>query len=62
MSWGHAVSTDLVHWKNLPIALLEEGPMMIFSGSAVVDYNNTSGLGSKEKPALIAIYAGCYDL
>ena len=43
MSWGHAVSKDLVHWKELPVALAEEGEVMIFSGSAVIDYENTSG-------------------
>ena len=51
MSWGHAVSTDLVHWQHLPVALHEvPGEYMIFSGSAVVDRNNTSGLGTN-RPA-----------
>jgi fructan beta-fructosidase len=36
MSWGHAVSDDLVHWKRLPVAILEENGIMIFSGSNVV--------------------------
>jgi fructan beta-fructosidase len=58
MSWGHAVSPDLVHWKHLPVALLEEDGIMIFSGSAVVDSANSSGLGTTEKPPLIAIYTG----
>ncbi len=44
MSWGHAVSTDMLHWKHLPIALGEEDGVMIFSGSVVVDWHNTSGL------------------
>jgi fructan beta-fructosidase len=63
MSWGHAVSTDLVHWKHLPVALAEENSVMIFSGSAVVDWNNTSGLcrnpdprNPEDKSCLIAIY------
>jgi fructan beta-fructosidase len=43
MSWGHAVSTDMLHWQQLPVALREEDGVMIFSGSAVVDWNNTSG-------------------
>src|SRR5688572_15851638 len=58
MSWGHAVSCDLVRWEHLPIALLEEDGVMIFSGSAVVDWKNTSGFGKNGKPPLIAIYTG----
>jgi sucrose-6-phosphate hydrolase SacC (GH32 family) len=56
MHWAHAVSTDLVHWQELPIALYpdELGPM--FSGSAVIDWNNTAGLQEGPEPALIAIY------
>jgi len=44
LSWGHAVSTDLVHWVNLPVAIWEYNNTMIFSGSAIVDKNNVSGL------------------
>ena len=58
MSWGHAVSTDLVKWEHLPLALAEENDVMIFSGSAVVDWTNSSGLGIDNKPPLIAIYTG----
>lgn len=60
MSWGHAVSPDLVHWQHLPLALAEENGVMIFSGSAVVDWKNTSGFGKDGKPPLVAIYAGNY--
>lgn len=61
MSWGHAVSDDLVHWRNLPVAIPEEpGRYMIFSGSAVVDWRNSSGLCSSNDPhdssCLVAIY------
>ena len=51
MSWGHAVSPDLVHWEHLPVALQEENGVMVFSGSAVVDWNNTSGFGRDGKAA-----------
>jgi len=59
MSWGHAVSTDLLHWQHLPIALREyqdritNDSTMIFSGTAVVDTNNSAGFGAN---ALIAIF------
>ena len=58
MSWNHAVSTDLIHWTYLPVALKEEDGVMIFSGSAVADEKNTSGFGTKENPPLVAIYTG----
>jgi len=57
MHWGHATSLDLVHWKHLPIALYPDSLGYIFSGSAVVDYKNTSGLGTKNNPPLVAIFA-----
>ncbi len=60
MSWGHAVSKDLVRWEHLPLALAEENDVMIFSGSAVVDWKNTSGFGKDGQPPLVAIYTGHY--
>lgn len=58
MSWGHAVSGDLVHWTELPVAIPEAGEVMAFSGSAVVDWHNTSGLGTGGRPPLVALYTG----
>jgi fructan beta-fructosidase len=60
MSWGHAVSSDLLHWEHMPLALPEENDIMIFSGGAVVDWQNTSGFGKDGKPPLVAIYTGHY--
>ncbi len=56
MHWGHATSKDLVHWKHQAIALFPDELGYIFSGSAIVDSKNTSGLGTAENPPLIAIY------
>ena len=56
MHWGHAVSTDLVSWEHLPIALYPDSLGYIFSGSAVIDWNNTSGFGSDENPPMVAIF------
>ncbi|CAM3848174.1 MULTISPECIES: glycoside hydrolase family 32 protein [Paenibacillus] len=55
MHWGHAVSKDLVAWEELPIALLPDEHGMIFSGSAVVDWHNTTGFFDDE-PGLVAIF------
>ena len=55
MSWGHATSKDLVHWQEQPLAISTDAEQDIFSGSVVVDKDNTSGFGTKENPPLIAI-------
>lgn len=62
MSWNHAVSDDMVHWEHRPVAIPygkeeEEG---IFSGSAVVDHNNTTGFGDGSRAPLVAIYTSHY--
>ncbi|MER7478712.1 GH32 C-terminal domain-containing protein [Streptomyces sp. NPDC126510] len=60
MSWGHAVSKDLVHWEELPLALSHDDEEMVFSGSAVVDRDNTTGFGTKKNPPMVAIYTSAY--
>ena len=56
MHWGHATSKDLIHWEEQPIALYPDSLGYIFSGSAVVDVNNTSGFGKNGKAPLVAIF------
>ncbi len=56
MHWGHATSTDMVHWTHKPIALFPDENGLIFSGSAVVDKNNTSGFAKIGETPLVAIF------
>lgn len=60
MSWGHATSKDMIQWSYLPVAIPEvitkDTTTWIYSGSAVVDKNNTSGFGTTEKPPIVAIF------
>ena len=60
MSWGHATSTDLVHWTELPVAMEASPDAQFFSGSIVIDHDNSSGLGSPEAPAWVALYTRVY--
>jgi sucrose-6-phosphate hydrolase SacC (GH32 family) len=58
MSWGHAVSRDLLHWDQLPVAIPEQDGIMIFTGSTVVDTHNSSGFCTTSEGCMVAIYTG----
>ncbi len=58
MHWGHAVSRDLVNWEHLGIAIAPDALGSIFSGSAVVDKENTAGFG---RDAIVAMYTSAGD-
>ena len=55
-TWGHAISTDLVHWKQIDHAIEPDEYGFIWSGSAVVDWNNTSGLQQGDEAVIVTIY------
>jgi len=61
MHWGHAVSTDLVHWKQLPHALYPDKNGVCFSGCAVIDYNNTSGFKTGDDNVMVAVYTSVLE-
>lgn len=50
MHWGHAISPDLFHWQHLPIALYPQSNEFIFSGSAIIDRDNVTGLRDEKSP------------
>ncbi|MBT3192398.1 MAG: glycoside hydrolase family 32 protein, partial [Verrucomicrobia bacterium] len=56
MTWGHAVSKDMVHWEQLPHVILPYGGGTIFSGTAAVDHNNTLGKQKGDIKTLIACF------
>lgn len=58
MTWGHAVSKDLIHWKEIGDALHPDHGGPVFSGGAVVDSNNTSGLGKDGKMPMVMFHTG----
>lgn len=60
ISWGHATSTDLVNWAEQPVAIPCTAEESIFSGSAVVDVDNTAGFAPPGQSALVAIYTSAY--
>lgn len=57
MTWGHSVSTDMVHWKQLPHAILPYGSGTIFSGTAVVDHKNFLGKQTGDTKTLVAYFS-----
>jgi len=62
MHWGHAVSTDLIHWKELHKALYPDELGTMFSGSAVVDWNNTAGFQTDKDKVIVAAYTAHKEL
>jgi fructan beta-fructosidase len=56
MTWGHTISTDLVHWNQLDHAIYPDKLGTIFSGSAVVDLTNTSGFQTGDEKPIVCIY------
>ncbi len=60
ISWGHATSRDLTTWEHQDVAIPATDTEMAFSGSAVADTANTSGLGGPGETPLVAIYTSCY--
>jgi fructan beta-fructosidase len=61
MHWGHAVSLDLVHWRELPIALYPDEHGTMFSGSAVIDAKNTADFATGRDPAIVCIFTAAGD-
>ncbi|HUT26302.1 MAG TPA: glycoside hydrolase family 32 protein [Sumerlaeia bacterium] len=56
MTWGHAVSPDMLHWKQLPHAIEPDELGTIFSGSAAVDWNNTAGFQTGDEKVIVNCY------
>src|SRR3954466_13577523 len=55
--WGHAISDDLVHWKEQPYPMIgDDGSFVYFSGSVVVDKDNTAGFRLHDETPMIAVY------
>lgn len=63
MHWGHAISKDLVHWQTLPIALYPKGSDFIFSGSALIDFENVTGYQTRDNEiqTMLAVFTANND-
>ena len=61
-TWGHAISTDLVHWEELDDALHPDALGSIWSGSAIIDKNNTTGFKTGEEAPMVCIYTSAGGL
>lgn len=60
LSWGHATSTDLVSWTHKPVAISSADGVQAFTGTAYLDSQNLSGLGSSSNPPYLAFYTGYF--
>jgi levanase/fructan beta-fructosidase len=60
LNWGHATSTDLLHWTHEPIAITSENGVEAFTGTSYYDSENTSGLGTSQSPPYLAWYTGYF--
>ncbi|KAL4916411.1 glycosyl hydrolase [Aspergillus aurantiobrunneus] len=58
LNWGHATSSDLIHWTHEPIAITSESGIEAFTGTSYYDSENTSGLGTAQNPPYLAWYTG----
>ncbi len=61
MTWGHAVSPDMVHWEQIPHAIYPDELGTIFSGSGVVDWKNTAGFQTGDEAVMVCIYTSAGD-
>jgi sucrose-6-phosphate hydrolase SacC (GH32 family) len=60
MNWGHATSTDLIHWEHNPVAITNENGVQAFTGTSYYDAENSSGLGTSINPPYLAFYTGWF--